>query len=421
MIISHYNTHAQGGSAVLMKRLHQALCGMGHESRMSVSEGAEDRSEMRCLDYPAGNVLRLLTRARDAFENRLLGPDPESYYSRMRRHIRTPIPDGEQLADVIHLHWVSRWLNLESFVGSIPLHVPIVWTIHDMSPLAGGCFTDTRCEYYDGGCRKCPLLKVPFDRFLASSEVRYRTRVLSGRKVAVVANSKATRDLVDRSVIFAHSEKHTIYPGFDFSGLYPLPKHEARQRLGIEEDRIVLGFGAASLTDRNKGLDRFYEVVKRVSASIPETEVLLFGHGDPPCALPGMRIHRLGKLSSDEQLRVAMSAMDVFLMTSKMESFGQVCVEAQACGTPVWGFRVGGVSETLAKGVTGDVVEYGDVDGMAKNIVDAVRNKKLRTMGEMGAQWVRCTFPNEKAVSSYVDLYQSLIGVNETVNFIVHE
>jgi hypothetical protein len=62
-----------------------------------------------------------------------------SHFGRSRLHEARPPPTGDIVGnDIIHLHWISRWVDLPSFLGSIPRHVLIVWTIHDMSALAGG-------------------------------------------------------------------------------------------------------------------------------------------------------------------------------------------------------------------------------------------------------------------------------------------
>ena len=50
------------------------------------------------------------------------------------------------------------------------------------------------------------------------------------------------------------------------------------------------------------------------------------------------------------------------------EPFGMAAAEAQACGTPVVGYRRGGLGEVIADGVTGFLVPPGDVQAA----VDAV-------------------------------------------------
>jgi glycosyltransferase involved in cell wall biosynthesis len=412
--ILHFNTAAGGGSAVLMVRLHRTLREIGHDSQIRFRHG-EQLNEVSAsrLEYCNGPFDRLLERARYSFENRLLNEYPASYFSRLVLHRGTPIPVRDLDADIIHLHWVGRWLDLPSFIGSLPPQLPIVWTIHDMSPLAGGCFLDFGCGEFDSGCKRCPLLKSPFDRFLASDELARRRKALAGRRVAIVANSESTRRLAERSPLFSSMEKYTIYPGVDFSTLQPLETGEAKRALGIDPDCLLLGFGAASLTDRNKGVDRFFEVAAAVSRARSETEVLLFGDGEPFCPYPALKVHHQGKVSTPAHLSLVMSAMDAFIVTSQMETFGQVAVEAQACGTPVWSFAVGGLPETLDPGQSGGLELFGETGRMAADILACRNADKLSAMGAAGYTWVRSRFGTERSSSQYVDLYQYLLMPSE--------
>jgi glycosyltransferase involved in cell wall biosynthesis len=104
-----------------------------------------------------------------------------------------------------------------------------------------------------------------------------------------------------------------------------------------------------------------------------------------------------------------MSAMDAFLVTSRMETFGQVAVEAQACGTPVWAFAVGGLPETLKAGETGGLVPFGETGLMAAEILACHENGRLREMGDAGCAWVRNRFGTERTSQQYADLYRDLL------------
>jgi glycosyltransferase involved in cell wall biosynthesis len=152
-----------------------------------------------------------------------------------------------------------------------------------------------------------------------------------------------------------------------------LNKIEARQKLGIAPDRLVLGFGATSLTDINKGYARFFEVVEKVGAKIGGVDALIFGDGLPSLQNANVTVRGLGRLHSPAQQSLAYSAMDVFIVASRMETFCQVATEAQACGTPVWAFDVGGLSDAVQSGVTGRLVPFADTDRMAEEYLQLYR------------------------------------------------
>ncbi len=406
MKISHFNTQPTGGAATLLLRLHHALLRGGHESHVFFRYGARDLgSQIHSLDFCESSIDGTFERIRYSLENRIVGDCPQSYFSRLKLHRGTPSPT--QTMDICHLHWVGRWLDLPSFVNSLPATIPIVWTVHDMSALAGGCFMDFGCREFEKGCRVCPLLKYPFNWIWAKQELHRRLRSLARRPVAFVANSRSTFRLVEKSPLAKGKVQRVIPPGFDFSKLKQVPRIEARAALGIPEDAFVLGFGAASLTDENKGIDRFYEVAKLVQAEIPQTMALIFGDGNPEAQIP---TRNLGVLKMPEQLTAAYSAMDAHLVTSQMETFGQVSVEAQACGSPVFAFAVGGLPETLVDGQTGGLVPFDECKEMAEQILSAHRAGRLEAMGQAGAEWVRGQFDSLVVAKKYVEVYEELLA-----------
>jgi glycosyltransferase involved in cell wall biosynthesis len=388
-----------------MQRLDRALVALGHDSR------AYHKSSSSAIDYKSlssfgsGNAAKLLERAGYSLENRMRRRQARSFFSKLHLMHKTEVHDSS--IEVAHLHWVARWLDLPSFINSLPTYAGFVWTVHDMSPLAGGCFTDFGCGEFGNGCGVCPLLKFPFNRIWARQELKRRIRALEKRRVAFVANSNSTMALVKQSDLAKGKLQKVIPPGFDFAESKQIPRDEARRALGIPDEAFVLGFGAASLTDHNKGIDRFYEIAQRAAQDIPHTWALIFGDGEPEAKIP---TQHLGTIKDPARLSLAYSAMDAHVVASKMETFGQVSVEAQACGIPVFAFAVGGVPETLVDGETGILVPFGECEEMAEQIVAAYRAGCLESMGQAGAEWVRGQFDSFVVAKKYVEVYEELLA-----------
>jgi glycosyltransferase involved in cell wall biosynthesis len=401
--VAHFNATETGGAAVLMQRLDDSLVALGHESQTYFKpRGLESDTIHGSL---GGSASAFLDRVGYSLENRARKKTARSYFSSL--HLLHPTKVRDKTMDIAHLHWVARWIDLPSFVDSLPAKARMVWTVHDMSALAGGCFTDFGCSEFEGGCRVCPLIKFPFNRIWAKRELQRRLRALGKRRVAFVANSESTSALVKKSPLAKGKLQKVIPPGCDFSELREIPRLEARAALEIPADAFVLGFGASSLTDGNKGIDRFYEVAKSVRMEIPQTMALIFGDGHPEALIP---TKNLGVLKNPEELAMAYSAMDAHLVTSKMETFGQVSVEAQACGTPVFAFAVGGVPETLLDGQTGALVPFGECKEMAAKICGAYRAGRLKPMGQAGTEWVRGQFDSLVVAQKYVEVYEELLA-----------
>lgn len=79
---------------------------------------------------------------------------------------------------------------------------------------------------------------------------------------------------------------------------------------------------------------------------------------------PEAQVTYEGFLATDE-LQAAIGGCRAIVMTPKwIEAFGNVAIEAMACGVPVIAYRRGGPAEIVIDGETGFLVEPDDVDGL---------------------------------------------------------
>jgi UDP-glucose:tetrahydrobiopterin glucosyltransferase len=83
---------------------------------------------------------------------------------------------------------------------------------------------------------------------------------------------------------------------------------------------------------------------------------------------PHAPIEYLGFLST-EQMQQQLRSCQALLMTPRwIEAFGNVAIEALACGVPVISYRRGGPAEIIADGKTGFLVEPDSVTGLVEAI-----------------------------------------------------
>ena len=105
-----------------------------------------------------------------------------------------------------------------------------------------------------------------------------------------------------------------------------------------------------------------------------------------------------------------LSAADVFLLPSQMESFGLAALEAMACEIPVVAADVGGLSEVIENGKSGYLLPLGDVDCMAARVVEILQDRYQRTrMGKRGRAIALEKFSPQTALKSYMDVYDSAL------------
>lgn len=83
----------------------------------------------------------------------------------------------------------------------------------------------------------------------------------------------------------------------------------------------------------------------------------------------GAAVNFLGRVSEEELARVLRAAW-LNVHVSQSEGWGYSTLEAAASGVPTVGYRVPGVTESVAEGSTGHLVEFGDLGGLADRALD---------------------------------------------------
>jgi glycosyltransferase involved in cell wall biosynthesis len=170
--------------------------------------------------------------------------------------------------------------------------------------------------------------------------------------------------------------------GVDLDKFSPLPRAEARRRLGLPLDAPLL-ITVGGLVER-KGFHRVIELLPALRRRHPGLGYLVVGgpspEGDMTTALQrrvatlglGDAVHFLGPLPPEE-LPVPLSAADVFVLASRNEGWANVLLEAMACGLPVVATDVGGNAEVVCEPALGFVVPFGDADALQKALDKALR------------------------------------------------
>jgi len=108
------------------------------------------------------------------------------------------------------------------------------------------------------------------------------------------------------------------------------------------------------------------------------------------------------------------AAADVVIMPSlesAREGFGRVLIEAMAMGKATVATRTGGIPEVMMEGETGLLVPPGDVEALARAVVDLLRDEeKRKRMGERGYERVKRFFDLEKTVVQVEEVYEELLS-----------
>lgn len=155
-----------------------------------------------------------------------------------------------------------------------------------------------------------------------------------------------------------------------------------RRSWGIADDMPVVAFLGRLVME--KGLDVFADAIDQLQRRKVEHEVVVIGEGPAgdwfESRLPDAKF--VG-FQGGEDLARALASCDVFFNPSVTETFGNVTLEAMACGLPVVAARATGSASIVKDKVTGYLVSPGSITGFADHLQRYCQDDMLR--GSHGA------------------------------------
>ena len=427
MIIDHFSTFPHGGAGTAARRLHARLVERGVTSRFNYWKDEQDQdldSSFRKLEFTANEVsLPILNQVSKKIERRRRRNICSLYHNHVEER-----PDQYELfslpwtleksnfdinamgSDIVHLHWMSFFIDYPSFFKSIPDKTPIVWSFHDMNPLTGGCHYSSNCSRFTVGCGECPQISNPQAHDASWHGFRSKQKSLRGKTVHVVTPNQWLSDLAKHSAIFPEAtEFHIIRLGLDEKVFQPIDTQEARRQLGLPDNVALLAFGAEDIENYRKGFHHLISALRQVKTDTP-IECLVFGNGKLPENRDGLpKFHEFGFVDSPEKHRLIYAAADLFVLPSREDNQPQTGLEAMACGTPVVGFRAGGVPEYVRHNKTGLVASMGDETEMADHIRRLVNDVELRErLARDARRMIELEFTAELQAKRYIHLYRDI-------------
>lgn len=186
----------------------------------------------------------------------------------------------------------------------------------------------------------------------------------------------------------------------------PRDRSLSRRELGLPADVTVIAFGAASLGNRRKGAQEFYQAISllRDPSEIPSHD-----------RIPEVR--STGFLKTPEELTRVYSAADLFVMPSLGENMPQTVVEAMACGIPAVAFSVGGIPEIVQPRKTGLLASLQNCEELSQQIQWMIEHPlERKAMGSRSRKLVCAEFDLDRQTDKYLCLYDEVrqIGCSAT-------
>ncbi|WP_036913041.1 glycosyltransferase family 4 protein [Prevotella sp. FD3004] len=162
-----------------------------------------------------------------------------------------------------------------------------------------------------------------------------------------------------------------------------------------------------------KGFDMLIDAWKIVSARHPDWHLDIYGSGDnisyqkladELCLSSSVTCHK-----SVDHVYEKYSESSIYVLSSRYEGFGLVLVEAMGTGLPVVSFACPcGPRDIIEDGVSGYLVEAGDVRKMAEKICYLIENRDVRESMGQAAIARAGMFSRDQVMHRWIELFESL-------------
>jgi len=250
-----------------------------------------------------------------------------------------------------------------------------------------GKFVSDWCDIfnYEGGLRYAYCFRLdriyrvigfPFRKFSQSLEFGLRRRVDGVTAISEGLKEFAIRHGVPKEKVFV------VEGGADVDAIKPIPKAEARQRLGLPVDSSIVGFLGTFQGDLDIVIKSFVKVKK----VIPDSYLLIIGRpstwiktvvADAGISASYIEAGRC----SDEMLPQFLACVDVLTLPLK-ENLASATRwpnrigEYMACGRPIVVSNIGDTAKVVANNKIG-MVAGTDIDSFADTIVKLLQDVPL--------------------------------------------
>ncbi|MDK3257061.1 glycosyltransferase [Blastococcus capsensis] len=374
-----------GGQNVHVAALAAGLAQRGHE--VTVHTRRDDAGLPERVTTPDGyDVVHVTAGPAEALpKDELLQHMPA--FARVLRHRW-----AAQAPDVVHAHfWMSGLASVEAS-ASLIAPVPVLQTFHALGSVK---------RRHQGDADTSPAERIDLERGLC-------------RDVSHVV-ATCSDEVFELRRLGLTSDRVSIVPcGVDtsvFTPRGPVAPRTERKRL------LVLG----RLVER-KGQD---DAVRALRA-VPDAELVVVG-GPPTDVLDAdPEVRRLRGIAAEagvaDRLVFAGSvaradvpawvrSADVVLAVPWYEPFGITPLEAMACGRPVVATAVGGLQDTVADGVTGDLVPPRDPERLGEVLAALLADDERRAAyGAAGVKRARARYRWARVVADTETVYRQVLA-----------
>ena len=406
-IIHLNNADNSGGAARAAYRIHNSLIEKALHSRMWVNHaktgdwtviGPTQRWE-KAIKQMRSHLITPILRTMQTQNNILHSPAilPSSWSKKINKSD----------ADIAHLHWVGGEMASISDIGRITK--PVVWTLHDMWAFCGAEHYSMDDRWHDKYSRNNRLSNesgFDLNRWTWKRKLKHWKNPYQ-----IVAVSSWLADCAKNSVIMKDWPVTYIPNCLNTNIWKPVDKIHARKLLGLPADVPIIAFGTyGANSSYYKGFDLLLESLKHLRETTKDVELAIFGQL-PPKKKPefDFNINFMGHFNDDLSLRIFYSAVDMLIVPSRKEAFGQTASESLACGTPVVAFGATGLLDIVDHKVNGYLAEPFETEDLANGINFILNATNYKKLCDNARHKAVKEFDSSVVAKKYLELYSNIL------------
>ena len=360
-----------GGSGVVATELGIALADKGHEVHFI------------SYDQP----FRLDLYSENIYFHQVNVPDyPLFEYAPYELNLTSKLVDValHEKLNILHVHYAiphaSAAVNAKQILATYGIHIPIVTTLHG---------TDITLLGKDKSFK--PVIEYAINQSDAVTAVSQDLKEETLLNFNIKNEIKVISNFIDMSMY--HQECNQIL----------------RDKFAKKEEPILVHISNFRKVKRVQDVVKIFE---KVNKQVP-SKLLMIGDG-PECSKAEQlcrklgidkQVRFLGKLKSIENF---LCISDVFVLPYETESFGLVALEAMASKVAVISTNSGGLPEVNIDGKTGYLSDVGDVNKMANDTINLLKDaEKLKAFKNNALAHAK-TFDLPNILPQYEAVYQEL-------------
>lgn len=280
-------------------------------------------------------------------------------------------------ANIAH---VNTWLHQRFIPPDLPLVATMHLCVHD--PALAPYKSRTQALYHR----------------LWVKRLEQKVLALAQRVVAV---SRYAEERTNAA--FSPREIEVIHNGIDLDTFRPAQEKETHHPFRL----LYVGNWSS-----RKGADLLAPIMARIGSDFElRYAANRYPAGQPQGFPAGCR--PLGRLATPQAMARAYHEVDALLFPTRLEGFGLVALEAQACGLPVIASRGSSLPEVVADGETGLLCPQDDVAAFAAAARRLATDTSLwRHMSQAARARVEARFGIDAMIDRYIALYRAALDTS---------